>query len=57
MTKREIKRGDRLMVPFAGRVHTAVVVDVRDGRIFVRIDPDSDAPMETFYHRGELVGV
>ncbi len=49
------KRGDRIRVPFGAGVYDATVVDVRDGRIYVAIDLDSDASVETFYRSSELV--
>ena len=48
------KRGDRVRVQIGGRMHNAVITDIRGDRIFVTIDPDSDAPLDTFYHRAEL---
>lgn len=51
-----IRRGDRIRVPYGARTHEAAVIDVRDGRVYVAIDPDSDSPVETFYKKSELVG-
>jgi len=50
------KRGDRIRVPYGTRNHDAIVIDVRDGRVYVAIDADSDSPVETFYRKSELVG-
>ncbi|CQD10582.1 hypothetical protein BN000_02184 [Mycobacterium europaeum] len=49
------KRGDRIRVPYGAGVYDATVVGVRDGRIYVAIDLDSDASVETFYRSSELV--
>jgi hypothetical protein len=57
MKVHRIKRGDRIRVPYGTRIHDATVIDVRDGRVYVAIDPDSDSPVETFYRSSELVGV
>ena len=50
-----LKRGDRIRVPYGAGVYDATVIDVRDGRVYVAIDLDSDASVETFYRSSELV--
>ncbi|MDX1874361.1 hypothetical protein SBI67_19750 [Mycolicibacterium sp. 120266] len=49
-----LKRGDRIRVPYGAGVYDAVVLGVRDGRVHVEIDLDSDTPVETFYRSSEL---
>lgn len=51
-----LRRGDRIRVPYGAGVYDATVIDVRDGRVYVEIDLDSEASVETFYRRSELVG-
>lgn len=50
-----LKRGDRIRVPYGSGVYDATVLGVRDGRIYVVVDFDSDASVETFYRSSELV--
>ncbi len=50
------KRGDRIRVPYGAGVYDATVIDVRDGRVYVAVDFDSDASVQTFYRSSELVG-
>jgi hypothetical protein len=45
-----VKRGDILRVHVGTATYQALVTDVRSNRVFVIIDPESDAPLETFYH-------
>ncbi|MBJ7287990.1 MAG: hypothetical protein JHC79_03680 [Williamsia sp.] len=52
---RRIKRGDRIVVPYGSQNHEATVIEVRNGRIVVAVDPDSDSPVHTFYRQSELV--
>lgn len=52
--KRPIKRGEYITVPFGAGDHRALVTDVRLGRVYVRIAPDSDHPIDTFYRASEL---
>ena len=49
------KRGDRIRVPYGAGIYDATVIDFRDGRVYVAIDLDSDASVETFYRTSELV--
>lgn len=49
-----VKRGQKLSVPYGAGVHEAVVTDVRNGRVFVTVDPDSDHSVDTFYRIAEL---
>lgn len=49
-----MKRGDRVRVQFGSTAYNAIVTEVRGDRVFVTVDPDSDAPIDTFYHRAEL---
>ncbi|MCV7377548.1 hypothetical protein BST11_15075 [Mycobacterium alsense] len=51
----QLKAGVRVRVRIGGATYNAVITDVRGDRIFVTVDPDSDAPLDTFYHRDELL--
>jgi hypothetical protein len=55
MDASELKPGAHIHVPYGTRTHDATVIDVRDGRVYVAVDPDSDSPVETFYRQSELV--
>ncbi len=50
----KVKRGQRIEVPFGAGKHTAVVTDVRNGRVYVTVDPGSDHSVATFYREDEL---
>ena len=52
-----LKRGQKIRVRIGDTVYSAVITDIRGDRIFVTVDPDSDSPLDTFYHRAELAGV
>jgi hypothetical protein len=54
--RRRIQAGDELTVTIGASKYPAIVTDVRGERIFVKINPESDAPIETFYHWEDLFG-
>lgn len=54
-TVKRLRVGARIRVPYGADTREATVIDIRDGLVFVSVDPDSDAPIDTFYHSGELV--
>lgn len=53
---RRVRPGDELTVKIGASEYPAVVTDVRGERIFVKINPESEAPIETFYHWEDLLG-
>jgi sRNA-binding protein len=52
----QLKRGDRVRVPYGAGTYDATIVDVRDGRVYVVIDLDLDSTVETFYPRADSIG-
>ena len=51
-----LRAGDEITVTIGTSDYPALVTEVRGDRIFVKINPLSDAPIETFYHWEELFG-